>query len=73
MEKYKLKEDEVVLYKGNVNVGGKNNSLTLTNLNIVFILDDIDLNEENNIEIYSVESIKIYQEIPQVKVYKKIY
>lgn len=69
MLSYKLKEDEVVLYKGDVNLldEGRTGKLILTNYNIVFV-KNVDNNlEENNIDIYLVEDIKLYEGVPQIK------
>ena len=66
MEYYKLAEDEVVLYKGNVELSEKETKtqLILTNLKIVFITK----NEETNAaEIFGVDEVKIYEGMPQVK------
>ena len=60
MEKYQLKEDEVVLYKGAITTNEGFNELILTNLNIVFI-------NENNTEAYPTADVKIYENKPQVK------
>lgn len=70
MEFYNLKENEVVLYKGDI-VILKNYSarIILTNLNIVFIqYNKESIKQETAIvEIYPIEDIKIYKDIPQVK------
>lgn len=71
MENYKLKENEVVLYKGEITLADKkgNTQLILTNLNIVFITKNKKLftEEEVNVDFYPVEEIKIYEGIPQIK------
>lgn len=64
MNNYKLKENEVVLYKGDVTLSNKNSKrLILTNLNIVLI----DQEDNVSIEIYPIEDIKLYQGQPQIK------
>ena len=72
MKNYELSSDEVVLYKGNVEtVDGKGEiQLILTNLNIVFITTHkkISGKEEINVDSHSVNDIKIYNGIPQLKV-----
>ena len=60
MEKYQLKENEVVLYKGAITTNEGFNELILTNLNIVFI-------NENNTDAYPTADVKIYENKPQVK------
>ena len=60
MDKYQLKEDEVVLYKGSITTNEGFNELILTNLNIVFI-------NENNTDAYPTADVKIYENKPQVK------
>ena len=72
MENYNLREDEVVLYKSDINLldkKGKTTLLILTNINIVFITKTKKLLEEEivNTEIFPVGDIKIYEGIPQVK------
>ena len=69
MKDYKLKEDEVVLYKGNVEIVDEGAAqLLLTNINVVFIKKN--QNQENSeivdVETFSVKDIKIYKEKPQV-------
>lgn len=72
MEYYSLKEDEVVLYKGDVYLKGKSKStqLVLTNLNLVFITKNSPFLSDERIErqIYPVSDVKIYEGVPQVKV-----
>ncbi len=71
MEYYNLAEDEVVLYKGDVRFCGKPNSsqLVLTNKNLVFITKTKKLFGESEAEttVYSLEDVKIYEGVPQVK------
>ncbi len=68
MEHYNLREDEVVLYKGNVTMLDKQQptQLLLTNLNFVFITKNAD---EESVEtvIFPIEEVKIYEGIPQIK------
>lgn len=72
MENYNLRADEVVLYKGNVILKSKKGTteLILTNLNIVFInkYKELFSKEEVTVLEYPVGSIKIYEDIPQIKV-----
>ena len=67
MKNYQLREDEVVLYKGNVTLVDKQiiAQLILTNLNIVFISNE---NEDVNVLSYPADNIKMYQGVPQIKV-----
>lgn len=71
MEYYNLAEDEVVLYKGDVRFCGKPNlsQLVLTNKNLVFITKTKKLFGEREAEIseYSLDDVKIYEGVPQVK------
>ena len=72
MKNYELSVDEVVLYKGNViplDTKGET-QLILTNLNIVFITERKKFlaKDEIDVEVYPVDDIKIYKNIPQVKV-----
>ncbi len=71
MENYKLRSDEVVLYKGDVILKNKKGTteLILTNINLVFINKHNDLfsKEEVTILEYPVHSIKMYEGIPQIK------
>lgn len=71
MENYKLGEDEVPLYQGNVslcNVKGTT-ELILTNLNVVFITKRRKLFSQDEVSVisHSVSDIKIYQEMPQIR------
>ena len=72
MKNYELNPDEAVLYKGDVTpVGEKGETqLILTNINIVFITERkrFLVKDEINVEVYPVGDIKIYKNIPQVKV-----
>ena len=72
MENYKLKSDEVVLYEGEVSLKGQKGStdLILTNLNVVFInkYKRLFAKEEITVLEYPVNEIKIYKDIPQLKV-----
>lgn len=65
MENYQLKENEVVLYKGNIILNKNIWQLILTNLNLVFI--DKSNEGQSNAEIYSVNEIKVYENNPQIK------
>lgn len=69
MEHYNLKEDEVVLYKGEISMKNGNTQLILTNLNVVFITIHKRLFGEAIVEsnVFPVEDIKIFDGIPQVK------
>ena len=68
---YKLREDEVVLYKGFVTLTdtGETKQLLLTNLNLVFISKYKKLNTDTEIivDAIPVGDIKKYQEEPQIK------
>lgn len=74
MENYKLKNDEVALYKGYVTLPNKNGTtqLILTNLNFVFINKYKPLFKEEEITVteYPVQSVKIYKDTPQIKIEK---
>ena len=71
MEHYTLKEDEVVLYKGDITLLDKKDKtqLILTNLNLVFITKTKKIFEDEivNTESYPIENVKIYEGLPQVK------
>ncbi len=71
MENYNLKEDEVVLYKGECSLVNAHGStqLLLTNHNIVFVTKNKKMFQEAvvNVEQYAVSDIKIYEGKPQVK------
>lgn len=64
MNNYKLKENEVVLYKGDITFleSLEKAKLILTNINIVFVSK-----EDNEVELYPIEEIKIYEGVPQIK------
>lgn len=70
MENYELKENEVVLYKGEVSLINPKHSarLLLTNLNVVFIIRTSFFKEDITTEIFSVSDVKTYEGEPQVKV-----
>ena len=74
MEHYKLGADEVVLYKGDVNLVGQKGQteLILTNHNLIFIntVKKMFFKEEISVMNYSVDSIKMYEGIPQIKANK---
>ena len=62
---YNLGANEVVLYKGEITMLGKQQTvkLVLTNENIVFG----GVNQDNhNEEVYSINSIKMYKGVPQI-------
>ena len=71
MEGYKLRADEVELFKGNVLFTGSKatTEFMLTNLNLVFVTKTQKLFKEDEIKVdtYPVEDIKMYQGIPQIK------
>lgn len=71
MENYKLKADEVVLYKGDVVLTGKkgNTELIFTNINLVLInkYKKLFSKEEITVLEYPVNEIKIYEGVPQIK------
>lgn len=71
MENYKLRADEVVLYKGKVSLKGKKGSteLILTNINLVLINKYTPLfrKEEVTVLEHPVNTIKMYEGVPQVK------
>lgn len=64
MKQYFLEEDEVVLYKGWVTLCNQNGliNLKLTNKNIILSSDT------DEVKVYLVNDIKIYQEEPQIKI-----
>lgn len=72
MENYSLQSDESVIYKGDVSLIDKNGStnMILTNLNIVLVTKNKKLfqKEEVEIETYPIEDIKIYDNVPQIKI-----
>lgn len=70
MENYSLQPDEVVLYKNNCRITsngvsqGINCELILSNQNIVIVwLSDCSA----KVEVFPVEEIKIYKDVPQLK------
>lgn len=71
MENYKLREDEVVLFKKNVIVKDKKGTseLILTNLNVIAIIKNNEElpKEEVTVLVYPIQSIKMYEGKPQVK------
>lgn len=71
MEHYRLREDEVVLYKGRVYLCKKKGvtDLILTNLHIVFVnkYKKLFSQEEITVYDYSIEDIKMYNGVPQIK------
>lgn len=70
MENYKLKSDEVVLYKGNVSLVGNSGAteIVLTNTNLVFISTYKKLFSKEEISVleYSIEDIKMYENKPHI-------
>ena len=70
MENYDLEKDEVVLYKGNVSLRKQKGytQLVLTNINFVLITKNKKLfsKEQVNVDIYPVNEIKYYKDVPQV-------
>ena len=70
MKHYELEKDEVVLYKGNVSLLNKKGTtnLILTNYNFVLITTKkkIFANDEVCVDIYPINEIKYYNNIPQV-------
>lgn len=71
MQNYELKEDEVVLFKGVGTLSDREGKteLMLTNLNIVFSTNYKTLfkKEELYVEARPITSLKVYEEIPQIK------
>ena len=67
MENYNLNEDEVVLYKGEVNLlNNKGNAkLVLTNLNLVIVI--LNRVQSAEVDIFPLEDVKFYEGVPQVK------
>ena len=72
MKDYQLKEDEVVLFKGDIELQGVKGKteLIFTNHNFVFINKQKKLlgEEDVEVEIYPVTDVKIYEKKPQIKV-----
>ena len=71
MGNYKLKETEVVLFKGDIKLPNNEeiSKLLLTNENLVFTTPNKNENGEyeNKIEVFSAEEVKIYEDKPQIK------
>ena len=63
MNTYKLKETEVVLYKGEITLSNSQelDKLYLTNENLVLVNEQSD-----TVEVYPIDSIKMYKGIPQI-------
>lgn len=73
MDNYELKEDEVVLYKGNVTILGEQEKtqLLFTNLNIVFISKVKNIfsgDEKFFVDVFPTQDVKFYNNAPQIKV-----
>ena len=70
MENYELEEDEVVLYKGFVNLAGEKSQteLILTNISFVLITKRKQMfkKEQVQVDTYPVNEIKYYKGDPQV-------
>lgn len=71
MTNYTLQPNETVLYQGNVALENRNATveMMLTNLNLVFVITTRKFLSKSQIEVetYSVEEIKIYNNTPQIK------
>lgn len=71
MEDYSLQSNEAVLYKGEATFGSNRtrSELLLTNINIVVITKTKKLfsKEQVDLELFPVEEIKVYNDIPQIK------
>ena len=71
MQNYQLNSDEVVLYKGDGALEDREGKtqIILTNQNIVFVTTHINLykKEEIYVEKFSIDDIKIYEDMPWVK------
>lgn len=72
MQAYSLQPNEVVLYKGSATFANNKNSsdILLTNLNIVVITPvkkKMFSKPEMFVNVFPVEEIKVYQDVPQVK------
>lgn len=71
MENYSLQSNEAVLYKGEATFGNNKTrgELLLTNINIVVITKTKKLfsKEQVDLDIFPVEDIKVYNDIPQIK------
>ena len=72
MKDYQLKEDEVVLFKGDIELQGVKGKteLIFTNHNFVFITKHkkVFAKEETYVQIYPVSDVKIYEKKPQIKI-----
>ncbi|NMB29786.1 MAG: hypothetical protein GX991_07020 [Clostridiaceae bacterium] len=71
MAAYSLRPDETILYERDVTIQGQERSsrLMLTNLNIViteYVKSSLFAKEEETHTVYSVQDIKIYEDLPQV-------
>lgn len=73
MENYKLLSNESVLYKGDVSLSSRKGGtaeLILTNLNVVLMIKSkksFFANIETEVEVYPVDTIKVYEGEPQLK------
>ena len=69
MENYKLQEDEVVLYKGYVNLKNKKvkANLILTNLNVVFVPIEEELTSDEKIENTQYQKLKFIKKFRKLK------
>ena len=63
MDSYKLKETEVVLYKGEIILSNyqANAKLYLTNENLVFVNMQLD-----SVDVYPIDNVKMYKGVPQI-------
>lgn len=66
MDYYNLAEDEVVLYKGNAQLKKQKICIVKLVLTNLFVVSIHEHDEENPVEKYPTESIKIYNGKPQV-------
>ena len=71
MTNYTLQSNETILYQGNVSLEKRNGTveMILTNLNLVFIITvkKFLAKAQVDVETYSVQDIKIYNNAPQIK------
>src|SRR5690554_1789034 len=72
MHNYKLQSNESVLYRGDVSLSGRKGAveLMLTNLNVIFLVKvrkKVFTKLETEVEIYPVNTIKVYEGEPQLK------
>lgn len=71
MEDYALQPTEVVLFRGRAALGGAGlySEVLLTNINLVQVTRTKKMfsKEQVNINVFPVESVKIYNSIPQIK------